>query len=201
MNLRLTTLSTMTALLLVSSSHAQFLLGVNLGGDAVTINGNSWQSEATALSNGFSFSASFAQFTYGAPPSPGVDSATATMLNDVRYIPSGYLSVTISQAVPSGQAYVVELWTIEGYQSNGRSADISGDITTTNFDYLPYGGWEARSLTTGIINDGSIDFTITATANQPVLSGLAIFTAIPEPGTALLSATGLVALFFRRRRI
>jgi hypothetical protein len=129
-----------------------------------------------------------------------VDSATATMLNDVRYIPSGYLSGTISQAVPSGQAYVVELWTIEGYQSNVRSADISGDITTTNFDYLPYGGWEARSLTTGIINDGSIDFTITATANQPVLSGFAIFAVVPEPSTAMLALASLAGLVCRRSR-
>jgi hypothetical protein len=201
MILRLVAFSTITALLFVSSARAQYLLGINLGGDAVTINGNSWQSEATALSNGFSFNpvGAFVPFTYGATPSPAVDLVTATMLNDVRYVPSGFSPVSVHQTVPNGQAYIVELWTFEGYQSFARSADVSGDISTTDFDNLPLGGWEVRSLTTGIINDGSIDFTITTISNQPVLSGFAVFAVLPEPSTAMLAMASL-ALVGRRFR-
>lgn len=189
-------------LMAVPSAQAQFVLGVNLGGDAVTINGNLWQSETAASANGYSVitAGSFEQFTYGGTPDPAVDASTSTMLKDVRYVPFGTPSVTIHQTVPSGQAYVLQLWAYEAVQGFGRSADISGDVASTNFDNLPLLGWEARSLTTGIINDGSIDFTITTVNNQPVLGGFAIFKAVPEPAAGSLAIVALTALARRRRR-
>ncbi len=184
-----------------NSADAQFVLGVNLGGDAVTINGNLWQSDAAALAGGFSFTTagSFSTFTYAQTPTPAVDANTSAMLNDVRYIPFGTASVTIHQAVANGQAYVVQLWAFEAVQGNARLADVTGDVASTNFDNLPLYGWEARSLTTGIVNDGSIDFTITPMINQPVLSGYAIF-AIPEPAAGSLIMVGVAAMTGLRRR-
>jgi hypothetical protein len=186
-----------------NSARAEFVLGVNLGGDAVTINGSLWQSEAAASANGYSFttSGSFAQFTYNAVPAPAVDAQTATMLNDVRYVPFGTQSVTIHQTVPNGLAYILQLWSFEAVQAFGRSADISGDVTSTNFNNLPLNGAEAPSFLTGVINDGSIDFTITTVNNQPVLSGYAIFSAaVPEPAAGSMLLGAMAALIRRRRR-
>ena len=194
--------SIVVLLLSATSAQAQFVLGVNLGGDAVTIDGNLWQSETAALANGFSFTTtgSFLPAVFFQTPTPAVDASTSTMLNDARHVPFGTPSVTIHQTVPSGQAYVLQLWAFEAVQGLGRSADISGDVVSTNFDNLPLFGWEARSLTTGIINDGSIDFTITPLINQPVLSGYAIFSAVPEPAAGSLALGALAALVRRRRR-
>jgi hypothetical protein len=188
--------------LLANRADAQFVLGVNLSGDAVTINGNLWQSETAAASNGFSFTTagSFAPFTYGTAPSPAVDAATAAMLLDVRYVPFSNPPVTLHQTVPNGQAYVVELWAYEGAGAFGREATISGDIATTNFGNLNIAGWEARSLTTGVINDGSIDFTMTTVNNQPVISGFAIFKAVPEPASHIAAASAAAAVVSLRRR-
>jgi hypothetical protein len=194
----------LSLLFAASSARAAFVLGVNLGGDAVTINGSLWQSEAAASANGYSVttSGSFAQFTYNAVPAPAVDAQTATMLNDVRYVTFGTPSVTVHQAVPNGLAYILQLWSFEAVQAFGRSADISGDVTSTNFNNLPLNGAEAPSFLTGIINDGSIDFTITTVNNQPVLSGFAIFSAVvvPEPAAGSLALCAMAALVRRRRR-
>lgn len=183
------------ALWIAPPASADFVVGVNFGGGAVTVDGNLWQSESDALSNGLSWTSMgpFDPFVYATTPVPAVDAATATMLNDVRYLTFGTSSVTIHQTVPNGQAYNVQLWTFEAYSGNAREMSVSGDIATTNFGDLPLAAWEARTLTTGIITDGSIDFTLTNMANQPVLSGMAIFSvsAVPEAGASAM--LGIVA--------
>jgi hypothetical protein len=188
-------------LLAATSARAQFLLGVNLAGNPVTIDGNLWQSDASGTADGFSFTTagSFPHFPLNSyAPVPAVDADTTHMLRGIRYVSSGTPSVTIHQTIPNGHAYILQLWSVEAGQDFSSSADISGDVTSTNFNYLPMNGWEARSLKTGVINDGSLDFTITSVNGQPSLSGFAIF-AVPEPaaGSMLLAAT---AALIRRRR-
>lgn len=201
----------LAVLISANASHAGFIKGVNFGnpdGDYaaqdVTIDGNLLTAESTALaSEGLSYDGGFDHFDYHevfglAPLSPAVPTNVDNALAATLILPFGQPTGTIHETVPSGQAYSVTLYYIEGYNDNNRSWDVSGDLTASNLGLLPYGTWTSVTLNTSVITDDSIDFTITTTTDQPVLSALAISTLAPEP-TSLALLLPVAALLVRRR--
>ena len=196
-----------------SAAQAQFVKGVNFGNpdgnyavQDVTIDGHLLTAEPAALSSGgLSYDAAFQHFDYHevfglSPLSPAVPTDVDNALAATLLLPAGEPTGSIHETVANGQAYSVTLYYIEGYDDNNRSWDLSGDLTATGLGLLPYDTWTSVTLNTPVITDGSIDFTVTTTLDQPVISALAISLFVPEPAScALLLPLGVLALRSRRR--
>lgn len=86
----------------------------------------------------------------------------------------------------------------------GSSFTASGALTGTVWDptNLRFTGTQT-STTTGVLNNGSIDFAFSGTGVTGISavnnSGLWTMTAIPEPSSALIGGLGMLALLRRRR--
>lgn len=161
-----------------------FVAGVNFNGGAVTIEGNAWQSHA-----GVSFSTTPNLHTSSITPSPGVDAATASMLNTAAWRQVSDLS--FSKALAAGD-YDVYFWILENYQSNVRAFDIrlEGAVVATNVGTLPYGEW--RKLGPYRVSvDGDLDVDFLHRVGDPHVMGMAIFSAgstTPPPTLSVVAS-------------
>lgn len=72
------------------------------------------------------------------------------------------------------------------------------DINDVSFGYNNLGSNE--TITYNVIDANTIKLTMGATGNGAGLRDVT-FSAVPEPSTAILGVTGLIALALRRRRI
>jgi hypothetical protein len=104
-----------------SRAARQFVRGINLGGDGVTIDNQRWLSHAQALGNGLELG----QGTAITPPAPltasGIDFDTKAMLESGC---SASGPVRITQRLPNG-AYEVTLWVAGAHGLDGRSLVVS----------------------------------------------------------------------------
>ncbi|SFR88357.1 nucleoside hydrolase-like domain-containing protein [Anaeromicropila populeti] len=162
-----------------------FVKGINLNGDAVTIDGNAWISYSAALSSGFSTTA-IKTFKNSITWSPSVDTSTNTMLNSVIYQSSS--SFTMNQTIANG-SYKVYFWLTENYSSNARSVDIKLEGTTvaTAVGKMTKNSWVKYGPYNVTVSDGSLTMDFARISGDPQCAGLAIFsngsTATPTPVT------------------
>ncbi len=161
----------------VTVTTAGFVLGVNLGGGAVTIEGNAWRSDATARSNGMTTTAPNVAST-NVTPSPTTDNATRSMLNSAIW--GG--SFSVGQTITNG-SYDVYLWVIENYQSNIRRFDVRVEGTTaaSGIGNLALGAWVKYGPYRTSVNDGRLDLDLVAVAGDPHLMGFAVFSVGSTP--------------------
>ena len=174
--------SSATASITVASTPSPtggFVLGVNLNGAAVTIDGNAWRSDATARANGMTTSAPHVASTNVAP-APATDSATGSMLNSAIW--GG--SFTVGQTIANG-SYDVYVWVIENHQSNYRRFDVQVEGTTvaTGVGNLMLGSWVKYGPFRANVGDGRLEVDLVKVVGDPHLMGFAVFNAGSDGGT------------------
>jgi hypothetical protein len=151
-----------------------FVKGINLGGEAVTIEGYSWQSYTEALANGLATPGANAIAT-SVQPNPNPDRDVRKMLNSVIYKPE---TLEINQLLPNG-AYEVYLWIMENHQTDWHSLDVilTGQKVATAIGKLARGSWARYGPYPTTVTDGLLQLSITTNTPQidAHLMGLSIF--------------------------
>lgn len=173
----------------VTVTTAGFVLGVNLGGGAVTIEGNAWRSDATARANGLTTSAPNVTTT-NVTPSPATDNDTRAMLNSAVWGPSSF---SVAQVLGNG-SYDVSLWVIENWQSNNRSFNVTVEGTTVanGVGNLALGTWQKLGPYRVSVSDGRLDLGLVKVSGDPHLMGFSVVSAAPAnqpPGCQLTAPT------------
>jgi hypothetical protein len=153
-----------------------FVKGININGNAVTIEGNPWISYATALSTGFSQSGG-AQDTKSLTPIPATDPDTTSMLNSLLYSSGNLL---LSQTISNGN-YQVYVWTMENYSTNVRNWNlrVEGVTVATGLGLLPLNGWAKYGPYSATVSDGVLNVDLLMVQAQPMIMGLAIYSNGP----------------------
>jgi len=152
----------------------KFVKGINLGGEAVTIAGNSWLSDEAARAEGLvTPQANF--LTTNVAPLPHLKSEARRMLNNGVYRRH---QLEIVQKLPNGE-YSVFLWIMENYESNWHCFTVSlGEkVVENNVGQLAIGHWKRYGAYRAIVTDETLQITITA-QNPDIdahLMGLSIF--------------------------
>lgn len=155
----------------VAATTGGEVLGINLNGPGVTIDGLAWNGDGEA-GLGFSTTADRTA-TSSLTPSPAVDSATRSMLNSARWDADGDLA--IRQTVASGD-YDVYLWVMENYLDNARSfaLRLEGTQVATGLGTLKKAEWRRYGPYAASVTDGALDLVLVKTTGQPHLMGLEI---------------------------
>jgi len=160
-----------------------FFKGINFNGNAVTIEGNAWQSMTTAQSNGLSVP-SFNPASTSLTPNPAVNTDTNAMLNSAIWKSGSPLA--INQTLSNG-TYQVYLWVMENYQSNVRKMDVKleGTQVATNIGQLPKNDWVKYGPYTVSVSDGTLNMELVNVQDNPHIQGMAIYqqqgTPPPDP--------------------
>jgi hyaluronate lyase len=148
-----------------------FVKGVNFGGSAVTIEGNSWVSQSAALASGMTITSNN-QATNTVTPSPAVDADTAAMLNSHMWKGA---NITVAQTLANGN-YKVYLWVMEDYQNNYRSFDVKLEGTVKGtVSPAAVGSWTKYGPYTATVSDGALTMDLVKLTGEPLLMGMAIY--------------------------
>ena len=150
-----------------------FVMGINLNGNAVTIEGNAWRSYATALSNGLTVSPTPLTAATALTPSPAADTDTKAMLNSAIYSAGNW---TLSQTLTNG-TYDVYFWVMENYQANYRSFNLQleGATVATGIGSLAKSAWAKYGPYRTLVSDGQLNMGVVKVTGDPHLMGVAIF--------------------------
>lgn len=163
-----------------------FFRGINVNGNAVTINGNSWLSHTNAVAQGFST----ANQTFRNPRlySPFVDDDTNTMVGEGIWC-SG-CDVNFSQVVSNG-SYDIYLWMIEDYQSNYRSSNaiVQGAQLASGIGRMPLNTWQRYGPYPATVTNGVLSVRLARVAGDPLVQGVEIWTMGSATPTPIPSAT------------
>jgi hypothetical protein len=164
-----------------------FVKGVNLNGQAVTIEGNTLLSQAAAEEQGLKVSNAWggsASYSFGLTPSP--EAGVASMLQSVYWrgsVATGQ-GFALAWTIPNG-SYQVYFWTLENYRSNYRSFDIrmEGMPTASAIGDLTLGEWRKYGPYSVTVADGMLNVDVLRGAKgDPCLAGMAIYS--DSPGAA-----------------
>jgi hypothetical protein len=158
--------------------QGQFVLGINLGGEAVTIEGNPWTAYDEALNQGLLIPGAQTIAT-SIKPVPYAGRAIHQMLNTAVVKAQ---TLEISQPLDNA-TYAVYLWLIENYKSDWHSLEVSlGDqIVATQVGRLPLGSWTRYGPYQIDVLNGLLKLTL-STHDPKVdahLMGLSIFRLNP----------------------
>lgn len=150
-----------------------FVKGINLNGNAVVIDGNTWISYSSALSNGLS-TTSVSTFNNSINWSPTTDANTNSMLNTVIYKSAG--SFSMSQTLDNG-TYNVYFWLTENYLDNIRSEDIKieGNTVATGVGKMLKNTWIKYGPYNVKVSDGNLSIDFIRISGDPQCAGFAIY--------------------------
>jgi hypothetical protein len=153
-------------------SAGGFLKGINLNGNAVTIEGNRWLSFSEAKAQGLSVNAAVYSARYGFPLVPNPDADTRHMLESMVWSGGNF---SLSQALPNG-TYQLYFWAVENYRDNFRSFDLKleGRTAAANLGELPLGHWRKYGPYPVTVTDGVLNIEVHKRRGDPLLCGLAI---------------------------
>jgi hypothetical protein len=145
----------------LSSPSGEFIKGINLGGKAVVVAGDRWQSYAEAMATGLSVPGAIALTTY-CVPSPYASGGIRTMLNSVIFKPQ---TLVLEQTLPTA-SYDVYLWIMENFQAHWRSLEVQvdGQAVAQGIGYLPFQGWARYGPYPVTVNDGRLTLSVTSQA-------------------------------------
>ncbi|MBC6696820.1 PKD domain-containing protein [Hymenobacter puniceus] len=159
-----------------SAPTLSFYRAINVGGPALSLDGNTWEAgTATGFNtNGFVFTDN------SVPLVPTTDAPRTAMIRNSAYNPSG-LTATLS-GVPAGQ-YRVWVYVWEDNNAEVFSLAINGQIVAPNYNSGPAGTWNnpgPYDITVG--TDGTVQ--ISSTGGTMNLSGLELWRlgTAPPPG-------------------
>ncbi len=155
-------------------SEGQFVRGINLGGDAVTIDGLRWEGYRQALGNGLATPGATAART-SVKPEPYLGGDLRRMFNTVVYRPR---TLDLSVSLGNG-AYKVYLWVMENHQSgwHGMELRIDGKPVDREIGRLPLGGWKNYGPYPAEVGGGELSITLDTGSDQvdAHLMGLSIY--------------------------
>jgi len=172
--IQLTWLLLMSTMLFGVTTGANFILGVNLNGNAVSIEGNLWKSEAQALQNGMSFSETPLSYVTNFNPIPTADSDTSAMLNSVHWTIGDW---SVQQTLADGE-YDIYVWIMENYRSNTRNIDIEIEDTLVAQDIgnITKSHWKKYGPYSVSVNDGRLDIKLLRkSGSEAHMMGFAVF--------------------------
>ena len=164
----------------IAESKKDFVLGVNINGDAVTIDGNKWLSEADALSKGMKLLSTVEQITKNDTLVPAVDAATSAMLNSCRWMRESPWD--LEQTIANGE-YLVYVWVVENAASNYRSFDIeaNGAKIATDIGRLEKNHWAKYGPFPASVSNGKLELKFIPRSGDAHLMGIAIFRKSANP--------------------
>jgi len=111
---------------LLTAASSTFVQGVNLGGPATTVEGNTWLSMSEAVSRGLTYTnALIGNGVYSFSLIPLPDPGTQTVLNSALFRPNppNGTGFQISQPLTSGD-YLIYVWTLENLTANSRNMTV-----------------------------------------------------------------------------
>jgi hypothetical protein len=154
--------------------EGEFVKGINLGGDALAIEGNTWDAYSTALTNGLSAPGASGIAT-SVQPVPYAPPNLRQMLNSVIFKPE---TLELTQVLPPGN-YDVYLWIMENYQTNWHSLEVrlNGKVVATGIGQLAAGHWERYGPYATTVSETALHLTL-STHNPKIdahLMGVSIF--------------------------
>lgn len=134
------------------------VMGVNLNGPAVTVEGERWLSYDEAIAGGFAASAvTLWSGTYGFALEPQPDAGTRRMLESAVYRPSppNGEGLRLAQPLPNG-GYEVYLWIIENHRPHYRDIDVrvQGELVAERIADMPKGEWRRFGPCRARVADG-----------------------------------------------
>jgi hypothetical protein len=159
-----------------------FLVGVNLGGPGVVVDGNTWQSWDAARQGGASLlNGSVWSGSYTFPVNPTPPAAVKAMLESTLWRGGTVDGQGFSVRIPvSNGARDVFLWIIENHQSNFRNMNVllQGQPAAAKIGDLPRGSWVRYGPYRANVTQGVLTMDVLrASKGDPALMGVAIFDA------------------------
>lgn len=152
----------------------EFVKGINLGGEAVSIQGQRWQSHSSALASGLTLVNPQTLQTH-VLPQPYASREMRQMLNSLVYRPQ---MLELTQMLPNG-SYEIYLWLIENYQSGWHALELglNGLSVAKNLGQLPVGGWARYGGYAVSVTDGLLQLALSTDRPEvdAHLMGLSIF--------------------------
>lgn len=168
----------LTGILIRPIPSAPDVIGINLAGQAVTIEEQQWMSQVEAANRGLSIeSGATWSGTYPAL-SPSANGDLKKMLESVVYrsgVTNG-AGFTLSYPVENG-TYDVSVYMVENYRSGFRSTDLlfEGKVAATNLGDLPLWIWQKYGPYRAVVADGALTIkALRHSKGDPLLSGLLI---------------------------
>jgi hypothetical protein len=135
-----------------------FVKGINLGGRAVIVGGDRWQSYPEALAAGLTTPGATAANTY-LVPNPYASRGTRALLNSVIFKAQ---TLEIEQPLPNA-SYDLYLWIMENYQTHWHTLDlrVADQPVDQGLGYLPYRGWARYGPYPVTVTEGRLGFSLT----------------------------------------
>jgi hypothetical protein len=162
-----------------AATSGSFVLGVAVGGPAVTIDGNQWTAYSQALANGLSMTGGTIATTRTVTWTPTPDAGTATMLGHKLYHTTSVTGVgfTLKQRLPNGK-YVVYVWMGEDKASNSHEMNVllNGTTVATGIGLQTLGTWQKFGPYSVSVSNGVLQMDVQSYGGlSPRINGFAIF--------------------------
>ena len=155
----------------------KFILGVNINGPAVTINGNSWLSQKQALENGLRTNNVRSRINKDLALNPAVNADVANMLNRCYWIVKDELQ--LQQSIKNG-TYEVYIWMVENFEDNYRTINVNleGIQVANNIGSLPLASWKRYGPYSVDVNDEELNLALSSGDTEPHIMGLEVYQII-----------------------
>jgi hypothetical protein len=142
----------------LSPPAGEFVKGINLGGEAVVIDGNPWLSYSEALATGLSAPGVTVAQTYRIPK-PHAQGEMRAMLNTVIFKTQ---TLALEQSLPNGR-YDLYLWIMENFQTNWHSLElqVASQPIAQGLGQLSLDGWARYGPYTVAVNEGWLNLALT----------------------------------------
>ncbi len=157
------------------TSSGNFVVGINFGGQAVTIEGDRWLAFEAALAMGLSIPEVQTTHSY-LRPNPEATYGISQMLNTAVFKAK---VIRLQHPLPDGP-YELYLWVMENYQSDWHSLKVStGDqVLAPAIGQLKLGDWAKYGPYRVRVSQGRLDLTLTSNVVADAhLMGLSVFEA------------------------
>ncbi len=165
---------TPTMLPTISASDT-FVMGVNVNGPAVTIEGQQWQSYASALATGLKVTGGLTDAKM-LTPQPAVDADTGVMLNTLLYTDQETGTLALTQPIANG-SYSVYLWAMENYRPSARSFEVrlQGQLVSSQVGDLALNQWARYGPYKAVVSDGALRIELRTLRGRALLMGFAVY--------------------------
>ncbi|MBN1763867.1 MAG: DUF1593 domain-containing protein [Sedimentisphaerales bacterium] len=156
-----------------------FVMGINFGGNAVTVEGNTWKSMSQALSSGLSVQSGYFNLNRPEVPYPDPGGDTKAMLMSSTEMSEADMS--ISQTLTNGD-YVLFFWIFEwgdfywGFNRN-FTIYLEGQPKVYSAGVLKDGRWHKYGPIPVTVSDGTLNILLDKILRDPHLMGMSIHKA------------------------